>query len=533
MPLRRADPRAAAAVHAASPIVIDNGIAASPIVIDNGSAQFRTIGTWPASTSVPGYEGANYQTHEAQGSPPGAIVVDNTDAGFTVTGTWPLSTAVPGYLGANYQVHEANGPEPTAIVVDNTAGTAVGTWAASTAVSGYYATNYQVHAAGTGADSFTWTPTIPVSGSYQVYARWTAHPNRSTHATYTVNHAAGATAVTVNQEANGGTWQLLGTFTLDAGTTNNVVLIDQGDGYVIADAIKVVPAGAAPNTATWTPTIPVAKAYRVYARWTAHPNRATNVQYTVTHAGGDTLVTVNQQQNSGAWTLLGTFNMAPGQGHKVSVTDQADGYVIADAIQLLGTDDPEFNSATWTPNVPAGQYEVYAKWTANANRATNATYTINHASGSTPIAVNQQANGGQFNLLGTFSLNGSSNITLTDNANGYVIADAVQLISTAPPQAQLYFIYTDQLNTPRLITNQAQQAVWTWANDDPFGNNAPNENPSNLGAFTCNLRLPGQYFDKETNLHYNGARDYDAGIGRYIQPEPLGLAGGINLIGMH
>ena len=73
---------------------------------------------------------------------------------------------------------------------------------------------------------------------------------------------------------------------------------------------------------------------------------------------------------------------------------------------------------------------------------------------------------------------------MTDNANGYVIADAVQLISTAPPQAQLYFIYTDQLNTPRLIANATGQTVWTWANDDPFGNNAPNEDPSNLGTFT-------------------------------------------------
>ena len=72
--------------------------AASPIVIDNGATQFSTIGTWPISTTVPGYEGANYQTHEAQGSPPGAIVVDDTDAGFSVTGTWPLSTAVSGYL---------------------------------------------------------------------------------------------------------------------------------------------------------------------------------------------------------------------------------------------------------------------------------------------------------------------------------------------------------------------------------------------------------------------------------------------------
>ena len=37
--------------------------------------------------------------------------------------------------------------------------------------------------------------------------------------------------------------------------------------------------------------------------------------------------------------------------------------------------------------------------------------------------------------------------------------------------------------------------------------------------------LPGQYFDKETNLHYNYFRDYDTAIGRYIQSDPIGLAG--------
>jgi len=342
-----------------------------------------------------------------------------------------------------------------------------------------------------------------------------------------VNHAGGATPVTVNQEVNGGQWNLLGTFTLNAGSSHSVVLAIQDDGYVIADAIKVVPQGAAPSTATWTPVVPTAKAYHVYARWTAHPNRATDAKYTVTHAGGETTVTINQEVNNGAWVQLGTFNLAPASGHKVSLTDQANGYVIADAIRLIGTDEPQANSATWSPNL-TGEHQVYAKWTANPNRATNATYTVTHAGGSTPIAVNQQANGGQFNLLGTFTLSPASTITLTDNANGFVIADAIQLIATAATPLALYFVHTDHLNTPRLIANGTGQAVWSWANDDPFGANAPNENPSGLGTFTCNLRLPGQYFDKESNLHYNMARDYDPTLGRYIESDPVGLKAGLN-----
>ncbi len=57
----------------------------------------------------------------------------------------------------------------------------------------------------------------------------------------------------------------------------------------------------------------------------------------------------------------------------------------------------------------------------------------------------------------------------------------------------------------------------------------PNGDPNNTGnVFDFPLRFPGQYFDRETNLAYNYFRDYDPGIGRYIQSDPVGLVGGLN-----
>jgi RHS repeat-associated protein len=99
----------------------------------------------------------------------------------------------------------------------------------------------------------------------------------------------------------------------------------------------------------------------------------------------------------------------------------------------------------------------------------------------------------------------------------------------APPAATLYYVHADHLDTPRAIADEQNRIVWRWDNTDPFGANAPDEDPDGDGQrFVFNLRFPGQYFDRETWLHYNLARDYSPEIGRYIQSDPIGLRGGPN-----
>jgi RHS repeat-associated protein len=45
-------------------------------------------------------------------------------------------------------------------------------------------------------------------------------------------------------------------------------------------------------------------------------------------------------------------------------------------------------------------------------------------------------------------------------------------------------------------------------------------------SFDLSLRLPGQRYDSESGLNYNYYRDYDAGTGRYIESDQIGLRGG-------
>ncbi|WP_253273828.1 RHS repeat-associated core domain-containing protein [Ottowia sp. oral taxon 894] len=75
-----------------------------------------------------------------------------------------------------------------------------------------------------------------------------------------------------------------------------------------------------------------------------------------------------------------------------------------------------------------------------------------------------------------------------------------------------------------MALNKAGETTWK-ARYEAFGK----ARIDHASTAQINLRLPGQYFDAETGLHQNWNRDYAPGIGRYVQADPIGLAGGLNL----
>jgi RHS repeat-associated protein len=90
----------------------------------------------------------------------------------------------------------------------------------------------------------------------------------------------------------------------------------------------------------------------------------------------------------------------------------------------------------------------------------------------------------------------------------------------------LYYVHTDNLNTPRIITRPSDNTpMWAWT-IDPFGTTAALQNPYGAGNFVYNLRFPGQYYQAETGIFQNYYRDYFPSIGRYLESDPIGLNGG-------
>ncbi len=143
--------------------------------------------------------------------------------------------------------------------------------------------------------------------------------------------------------------------------------------------------------------------------------------------------------------------------------------------------------------------------------------TIHHADTSTTTTLYHYDQLGQ--LVSETTEAGTPTREYIWHENG----EAKAQIDTSGGNDTVIYLHSDHLLTTRGATDQGQQVIWRWQGE-AFGNTEPDE----IGGMVINLRFPGQYFDKETGLHYNGFRYYDPTSGRYITSDPIGLYGSIN-----
>jgi hypothetical protein len=206
--------------------------------------------SWSASSGATSY---NVKRSLISGGPYTTVVspttTSYTDAGL-INGTtyyYVVSAVNSAPLESNdaTQVVATPGSAINTVIKDNADASGVvitGTWTTSTFNSGYYGTNY-IHDGNTGnigGKTVKFTPSIPTTGTYAVYLNWPAAANRATNTPVDVFNGTTTTSYTVNQQLNG-SWALVGTFQLNAGTTAYVKVRNDGaNGYVIADAVKFI-----------------------------------------------------------------------------------------------------------------------------------------------------------------------------------------------------------------------------------------------------------------------------------------------------
>ncbi len=131
-------------------------------------------------------------------------------------------------------------PEILTLDSEDPSATVVGNWKSSSAGGGYLGTQYETHKKANSATAWViWPFSLTTSGDYEVYARWVDHPKRATNATYTIDNGAPSQSVPVDQTANGGAWQLLGAYTLDAAQAVTVTLANDANDTVVADGVEL------------------------------------------------------------------------------------------------------------------------------------------------------------------------------------------------------------------------------------------------------------------------------------------------------
>ena len=96
-------------------------------------------------------------------------------------------------------------------------------------------------------------------------------------------------------------------------------------------------------------------------------------------------------------------------------------------------------------------------------------------------------------------------------------------LGTDPKTGQSAYIFCNHLGAPALVTDGKGNTL-RHARSEPYGIVTVGEK-----KFDMPLRFPGHYFDNETRLQYNRFRYYSPELGRYIQSDPLGIGGGLNL----
>jgi hypothetical protein len=347
-------------------------------------------------------------------------------------------------------------PVPLQVIIDNADPqfSVVGSWSTNTNTQyPSYNGNFRHTASGTGDRSATFRPEITVSGDYEVFAWYLSNTTFATNTPYTINYNGGSATIRVNHRAarGGGYWHSLGIYNFAAGNAGSIVISNDADGTVPADAIRLVLMDSPPQaTDTPTPTALISDTPTPTYTDTPTPTDTETPTETPTPTDTDTPTPTSLITDTPTPTPIDTptpTSTSPSSQVEIIIDNLDTGFTVSGLWNTnTSTRYPSYNggfrsanagtgsrTAAFTPNITEpGDYEVFIWFFTTTGSATNAPHTINYNGGSTTVLVNRQGptGGGYWFSLGVFNFapGTSGSVVLTNNANGVVVADAVRFV---------------------------------------------------------------------------------------------------------
>jgi RHS repeat-associated protein len=398
----------------------------------------------------------------------------------------------------------------------------------------------------------TWSTVAP--GTYRITAQATDNLGAITTSNANTVTVTNPITIGITAPANNATYAPNPTITLTATATDSNGTISKVDFY--NGSTNIGTANSAPYSINWS-NVAAGNATITAQATDSQGLTQTSAPITLTVHSAPS-VSIQTPTNNSTATAPATINLTANAAATGTTVTQVSYY---NGTSFIGSANQSPYTVSWS-NVPAGSYTITAQVTdgfndtatsapvnitVNPNTPPTVTLNTSPTTAMAPAAITLTANATDSDgtiakvdfyngstLLATLTSApytttwgnvsaGTYNLTAvaTDNGGASTTSTPVT-VTVTPAGVQLYLIETDQINTPRMITDQNNNVVWQWENNDPFGQTPPNSNPSGQGNFTFNQRFPGQYFDSETNLFYNYFRDYDPTTGRYIQSDLIG-----------
>ncbi|MDB6026400.1 MAG: hypothetical protein JWM68_2623 [Verrucomicrobiales bacterium] len=316
------------------------------------------------------------------------------------------------------------------IIIDNTGATVVGTWSTGTGSTDKFGTDYRFKSGGTGAAYLQFTPTVLTAGDYEIYEWHPQGANRTIAAPVVIAYNGGTTTVPVNQQGNGGVWNLLGTFNFAVGSAGNIKITDNyadSANVVMADAVKLVYAPAtvvAPSAPSGLSATAIS-ASQINLAWTDNSNNE------------DNFIVSRSTTSGGPYTDVATLAANVTSFSNTGLAGNTTYYYVVRASNTAGSSANSNQASATTPLTPPTAPSGLSASAVSSSQI-NLSWTDNSSNESGFVIGRATTSGGPYSDVATLGVNVTSfnNTGLSASTTYYYVVRAYNAAGSSANSAQ-------------------------------------------------------------------------------------------------